>query len=90
MGRQSFASLLEGGLLRQVEEIVIESHRGVYEAQGRPWSKPVAYRWLRYEDPMPVSRLLEGTKKLRRRGAQFDADAVEKACNQASKWGYLN
>ena len=90
MTRQSFANLVESGLLHQVEQIVIESHRGLYEAEGRPWSKPAAYRWLRYEDPMPVSRLLEGTKKLRRRDAQFDADAVEKACNQASNWGFLN
>lgn len=90
MTRQSFASLVESGLLHRVEQIVVDSHRGLYEAQGRPWSKPGAYSWLHYEDPMPVERLLDGTRKLRRRGARFDADAVEKACNEASNRGFLN
>ena len=90
MTRQSFPSLIESGLLRQVEQIVIDSHRGLYDSEGRQWSRPAAYRWLRYEDPMPVSRLLEGVRKLRRGGASFDADAVDKACNEASKGGFLN
>ena len=38
----------------------------------------------------PVARLLEGVKKLRRRGATFDAEAVEKACTDAGKSGFLN
>ena len=90
MTKQSFASLVDGGLLRQVEQIVIESHRNLYAAQGRAWSRPTAYRWLRYEDPMPVSRLLDGVRKLRRRGASFDAEAVEKACKKASNSGFSN
>lgn len=90
MARQDFTLLVESGLLRRVERIVVESHRDLYRAQGRPWSRPIAYRWLRYEDPVPVTRLAEGTKKLRRRGAKFDAEAVEKACSEAARKGFLN
>ena len=66
MARQDFTILSAGepSLLREVEEIVIDSHRGLYEKEGRPWSKPIAYRWLRFEDPMPVARLQEGVKEL--------------------------
>jgi hypothetical protein len=90
MGRQDFDLLVESGLLRQVEQIVVESHRRLYAAQGRTWSRPVAYRWLRYEAPDPVERLLEGAKKLRRRGAKFESEPVDKACVDASKMGFLN
>jgi len=78
------------GLVHIVEAIVVEAHRQLYVLQCRPWSQPLAYRWLRYEDPLPVARLLEGVKKLRRRGAIFDAEAVEKACTEAGKNGFLN
>ena len=90
MGRQEFDVLVESGLLRRVEKIVVESHRNLYLAQGREWSRPVAYRWLRYESSAPVERMAEGVKKLRRRGAEFEFDAVEKACVEASKRGFLN
>jgi hypothetical protein len=90
MGSQEFEVMVETGLLRRVEKIVLESHRNLYLRQGREWSRPVAYRWLRYEDPEPVARLSDGVKKLRRRGAEFDSDAVDKACVEASKRGYLN
>jgi len=80
----------EPSLLRRVEGIVVESHRRLYALQGRPWSGPIAYHWLRYEDPLPVARLLEGVKRLRRRGAFFEAEAVEKACTEAGKKGFLN
>ena len=90
MAAQKFQALGESGLLRQVEEVVVEAHRTLYLAQGKEWSLPIAYRWLRYEDPMPVERLLEGTKRLRVMGAEFKADAVEKACQEASKRGFLN
>ena len=90
MAGQEFQTLVESGLLRQVEEIVVEGHRNLYLTEGKEWSPPLAYRWLRYEDPMPVERLLDGTKRLRRRGAEFNGDAVEKACQEASKRGFLN
>jgi hypothetical protein len=90
MAGQDFQVLLDSGLLRQVEQIVVEGHRNVYESRGLAWSAPIAYRWLRYEDPTPVARLAAGTKRLRKRGVEFDSDAVEKACAEASKRGYLN
>jgi hypothetical protein len=90
MARQDFDKVSAGepSLLRQVEEIVIESHRGVYESERRVWSRPIAYRWLRFEDPMPVARLQDGVRELKRRAAGFNADAVEKACMEAAKAGY--
>jgi hypothetical protein len=90
MGRQDFQLLVESGLLSQVEEIVVDGHRRLYESKGLAWSAPMAYRWLRYEDPEPVTRLSDGTKKLRRRGVEFDAGAVDKACAEASRKGFLN
>jgi hypothetical protein len=90
MARQDFAAISAGepSLLRQVEEIVVESHRRLYSREGREWSKPVAYRWLRFEDPMPVARLLEGLKELLQRAANFDPDAVDKVCKNAAKHGF--
>jgi hypothetical protein len=90
MARQDFDDVSAGepSLLRQVEEIVIDGHRRLYESEGRPWSKPIAYRWLRFEDPMPVARLLEGVQKLRRRVVGINPDAVEKACMEAAKRGF--
>jgi hypothetical protein len=90
MGRQDFDLLIGSGLLEQVEKIVVETHRMLYLAEGREWSRAIAYRWLRYEDPMPVARLAEGARRLRRRGGQFDPEAVDKACAEASKKGFLN
>lgn len=90
MAGQDFTDLQRSGLLTDVEEIVVESHRGLYAAQGRPWSRSAAYRWLRYEDPEPVQRLADGVRRLRRRAAKFDPDAVDKACARASKTGFLN
>jgi hypothetical protein len=90
MARQDFAKVNAGepSLLRQVEEIVVDSHRRLYEAQRRAWSKPIAYRWLRFEDPLPVARLQEGVEELNRRAASIDPDAVEKVCKDAVKAGF--
>ena len=91
MGRQDFDLLVNSGLLANVEKIVVEAHRELYLVEGREWSRPIAYRWLRYEDPMPVTSLAEGVRKLRRRGGgKFDPEAVDKACTEASQMGYLN
>jgi hypothetical protein len=90
MARQDFATLSAGepSLLRQVEEIVVETHRRLYASEGRAWSKPAAYRWLRFEDPMPVARLRDGVSELRRRAADIDPDAVDKVCKDAAKHGF--
>ncbi|HVC75528.1 MAG TPA: hypothetical protein VND96_03320 [Candidatus Micrarchaeaceae archaeon] len=67
---------------------MIETHRRLYASQGRAWSKPVAYRWLRFEDPMPAARLRDGLKELRERAAEIDPDAVDKVCKDAAKHGF--
>jgi len=82
--------MADSGLLRQGERIVVDAHRKSYEAAGKPWSEPIAYKWLHYEDPNPVARLLEGARKLRRRGVKFDSDAVDKALSAARQKGFLN
>ncbi len=92
MSKQEFSTIADGdpSLLVQVEAIVVEAHRKLYRAEGREWSQPDAYRWLRYENPMPVERLAEGVEKLRGMGATFDGGAVEKACLEAVARGFLN
>jgi hypothetical protein len=81
---------VRGGLLREVEEIVVAAHRELWTREGKQWSPPAAYHWLRYEDPAPVERLAEGVRRLRKKGARFDAKAVDKACARASKTGDLS
>ena len=92
MATQDFVLLTAGdpSLLRQVELIIIDSHRRLYEVEGNPWSEPIAYHWLHYEDPMPVMRLAEGLRNLLRSRANLDAEAVDKACAEARKGGFLN
>jgi hypoxanthine phosphoribosyltransferase len=77
-------------LLPSVEAAVLKAHREVYEKEGRRWSRPIAYHWLHYEDQEPVARLSEGVEKLRELGAELDPVAVEKACAEAGKAGFLN
>ncbi len=90
MRDSEFAWLVESGLLDDVERIVVEAHRAAALRNHRAWRRPDAYRWLRYENADPVTRLGNGVEKLRRRGCQFDAEAVDKACAKASKAGYSN
>lgn len=86
MATQDFSRLVDAGLLRDVEEIVVEA----YLDSSPGASRAAAYRWLRYEDPDPIARLSEGVRRLGKEGARFDAEAVDKACMEASKLGYSN
>jgi hypothetical protein len=90
MARQDFAEITAGdpSLLRQVELIVLDSHRRLYLAKGKPWSEPIAYHWLHYEDAQPVERLAEGLRRLLRQRSTVDADAVDKACAEARRRGF--
>ena len=92
MATRPFSEVAAGdpGLLEEVEGIVLDSHRRHYESLGKRWSRPIAYRWLHYEDPMPVERLAEGVERLAGEGATFDAAAVDKACAKASGRGFSN
>ena len=86
MGAQDFATLVGAGLLRDVEQITIQAYLATHPGASRPQ----AYHWLRYEDPDPIARLADGVRRLRKEGAKFDAEAVDKACAEASKLGYSN
>jgi hypothetical protein len=86
MAGREFSTLVESGLLRDVEEIVVEAYLELHPGSTRP----MAYHWLHFEDPAPVERLLEGVRKLSERGARFSVEAVDKACAKGSKLGYLN
>jgi hypothetical protein len=86
MERADFSLVVDSGLLKDVEEIVV----GAYLAAHPGASRPDAYRWLRYEDPEPLARLAEGVRRLGESGASFDAEAVDKACAKASETGLLN
>ena len=92
MSQQDFAAIASGdpSLLLQVELIVVDGHRRMYAARRKPWSEPIAYHWLRYEDPMPVTQLAQGVKELMRRRIKFDPEAVDKACAEARKMGFPN
>jgi hypothetical protein len=86
MAGQDFASLVAAGLLRDVEQITVQGYLTAHPGESRP----DAYHWLRYEDPDPIARLADGVNRLRREGAKFDVEAVDKACAEALKLGYSN
>lgn len=90
MAVQEFSAIESSGLLADVEKIVVDAHRRLIESAGRDWSAPMAYRWLHYEDPDPVARLMDGVRRLRKRGGQFDSGAVDKACARAAQAGFSN
>jgi hypothetical protein len=79
MAGQDFDTLIASGLLKDVEEVVVQA----YLAEHPGSTRPEAYRWLRYEDADPVGRLADGVRRLRMRGAKFDSVAVDKACAKA-------
>ncbi|HEV2217560.1 MAG TPA: hypothetical protein VGV88_08300 [Candidatus Dormibacteraeota bacterium] len=92
MATKPFSEMAEGdpSLLEEVEAIVLDSHRRHYQRLGKPWSRPIAYHWLHYEDPMPVERLAQGVERLVGEGATFDSAAVDKACAEAVGRGFSN
>jgi hypothetical protein len=90
MALQDFSEMTAGdpSLLRQVELIVLDGHRRLYAAKGKPWSEPIAYDWLHYEDPQPQARLADGLRRLLRQRVKVSADAVDKACAEARRRGF--
>ena len=90
MATREFSAIQAGGLLADVERIVVDAHRRLTESGGREWSARMAYHWLRYEDPDPVARLEDGVRRLRKRGGSFDSSAVDKACAKAAEKGFSN
>ena len=90
MALQDFSEMTAGdpSLLRQVELIILDGHRGLFAARGKPWSEPIAYNWLHYEDPQPLARLADGLRRLLRQRVKVNADAVDKACVEARRRGF--
>jgi hypothetical protein len=90
MGERPFPDLVAGSpsLMTLCEHAVVEAHGKLWLREGRQWSLPVAYHWLRYEDPMPVERLREGVERLAALGAPFDVSQVAAAELVARKLGY--
>ena len=65
MSSLPFDSVRASGLLEGVERLVVAEHRALFShVLGEPWSPPVAYRWIRYEDPDPVGQLRAATERL--------------------------
>lgn len=56
---------VRGELLTELERLVVADHRALRSGVlGERWSPPAAYRWIRYEDPDPIARLLEASRRL--------------------------
>ncbi len=52
-------------LLPEVELIVVAEHRALHrDVLGETWSRPSAYRWIRYEHPDPIGQLIAATRRL--------------------------
>ena len=77
MRAQPFESV-SSELLTGVERLVVEEHRVLFgEVLGGAWSPPVAYRWIRYEDPDPIGQLILATERLDAEWRQLpEAEAV--------------
>jgi len=56
---------VSGSVLVALETVVVEEHRVLFgEVLGEAWSPPAAYRWIRYEDPDPIGRLIAASERL--------------------------
>ena len=93
MAQTPFERLLEADppLLGEVETIVVAAHRDRYEAAGgTDWTEPKAYRWLRYEDPDPVTRLADGVRRLLPEVAAHESEidsVIALARRRGIEWG---
>ena len=64
MGRQDF-DRISPELLPEVERLVVAEHEALHrDLRGEAWSPPHAYRWIRYEDPDPIGRLIAASERL--------------------------
>jgi hypothetical protein len=54
-----------GELLVELERLLVAEHGALHAGLlGERWSPPGAYRWIRYEDPDPIARLIEASGRL--------------------------
>jgi len=67
-------------MLEGVERLVVEEHRVLFSnVLGEPWSRPVAYRWIRYEDPDPIGQLIAATERMDEEWARHPEAAAARA-----------
>jgi hypothetical protein len=93
-------------LLVALERVVVENHAALHrDALGQAWSPPAAYRFIRYEDPDPIARLVEASLRLeeewdalsarpgvaaaRERAARREAERLREALAIARRLGYV-
>jgi len=70
-------------MLEAVERLVVEEHRVLFgEVRGEPWSRPVAYRWIRYEDPDPIGQLIAASERLDEAWSRHPEAAARRAAFQ--------
>jgi hypothetical protein len=56
---------VRGALLTELERLVVAEHAALHAGLlGERWSPPSAYRWIRYEDPDPIARLIDASGRL--------------------------
>jgi hypothetical protein len=56
---------VRGDLLAELERLVVAEHEALHgRVLGEPWSPARAYRWIRYEDPDPIGRLMDASSRL--------------------------
>jgi hypothetical protein len=64
MREQTF-EVVRGDLLTELERLVVAEHAALFgQLLGERWSRPQAYRWIRYEDPDPIGRLIAASRRL--------------------------
>ena len=89
MRAQPFESV-PSELLTGVERLVVEEHRVLFsEVLGLEWSPPVAYRWIRYEDPDPIGQLIRASERLAEEWRRHPAGARRRAEFEAWERGEL-
>jgi hypothetical protein len=56
---------VERELLPEIEGLILAEHAAVHrDLLEEPWSRPRAYRWIRYESSDPIARLLAASHRL--------------------------
>jgi hypothetical protein len=56
---------VRGELLPEMEGLILAEHGAIHrDLLEEPWSRPRAYRWIRYESSDPIARLLAASRRL--------------------------
>lgn len=90
MAVQPFERMVEGAdpLLAMAEGVVVDAHRRWrQDLLNETWTVASAYRWLHFEDPEPVRRLIDGVDRLAAL-VEVDQDALRQLLAGAAVRGY--